>query len=125
MCVGLERRLLARTGVRVITSGSVFRHVLSRGRRIERPSLLLCYDRYPYSHIGGNVGYVVSRKAGCSVVRNRIKRYMRSGIRDALSFYSAATGLYYVLVSRKTTRLYSFFDVRNDIIIAVRTANDF
>jgi ribonuclease P protein component len=65
-----------------LTTGAEFQALFHRGRRIDRPSLLvLCRE---VGH-GRRVGFAVSRQINRAVDRNRVRRRLRAAYRAARS----------------------------------------
>jgi len=64
-----------------IRSPADFRRILREGRRIRKAGLTVVIAESPYDY--SRLGLVVSRRVGSAVVRNRIKRRIRSAAREA------------------------------------------
>ena len=65
-----------------LTTGAEFQALFHRGRRIDRPSLLvLCRE----AGRGRRVGFAVSRQLSRAVDRNRVRRRLRAAYRAARS----------------------------------------
>lgn len=56
-----------------------FRRVQGRGRKIRQPNLMLLV--LPGQGSCTRIGLTVSRRVGNAVVRNRVKRWLREGLR--------------------------------------------
>jgi ribonuclease P protein component len=71
---------------------TTFQRVVRTGRRAGRPLLTVHLATSPVSAAASvpEVGFVVSRKVGSAVVRNRLRRQMRHVVRDRLSSLHAA-----------------------------------
>lgn len=61
-----------------LTLRAAFQAVFRRGKRVERPSLLVLWQR---GQGPGQVGFAVSRRVGSAVRRNRAKRRLREAYR--------------------------------------------
>jgi len=70
-----------------------FRRVQGRGRRIRLSSLMLLY--LPGQSTQTRIGLTVSKKVGCAVVRNRVKRWLRESLRKQ---YNQIDGTWDVVV---------------------------
>ncbi len=68
------------------------------------------------------LGYIVTKKIGKSVVRNKIKRRIRAAANKILSNY-AKPGYDYVLISRKRIVDYSFDNINTELLDLLKTTN--
>lgn len=66
-----------------IDKSSVFRSLYSKGKRYDAGSFVLFGQPNTLGH--HRLGLTVSRKVGCAVVRNRIKRVFREVFRRAIA----------------------------------------
>ncbi len=57
--------------------------ILSEGVRIRTPHFVLVTRPRPQDDAAARLGLIVSRKLGCAVVRNRIKRVVREAFRSS------------------------------------------
>ncbi len=60
------------------------------------------------------IGYTVTRKVGCAVERNRVKRRLRAAAAEVLSL-AAKDGYDYVLIGRQATLTRSWPDLLTDL----------
>jgi ribonuclease P protein component len=93
-----------------------FLAVQRRGRRRRGRFLIVIAAPGPASR--SRLGITVSRKVGCAVVRNRIKRLVREAYR--LGQYSAPPGLDLVVVARKEARQATLAEVQQELHRAFR-----
>lgn len=70
-----------------------FRRVQGRGRKIRQPNLMLLV--LPGQVSQTRIGLTVSRRVGNAVVRNRVKRWLRQGLRHQ---YPSIEGCWDVVV---------------------------
>ena len=84
---------------------SQFSYVYHRGKRASNRDLSLLYVKNPHKL----VGFLVSKKVGVAVVRNRTKRRLRECVRPLLP--GLKNGLY-VLVARPSAAEQSFEQLR-------------
>jgi ribonuclease P protein component len=70
-----------------------FRRVQGRGRKIRQPNLMLLV--LPGQGSRTRIGLTVSRRVGNAVVRNRVKRWLREGLRHQ---YPDVSGCWDVVV---------------------------
>ena len=70
-----------------------FRRVQGRGRKIRQPNLMLLV--LPGQVSQTRIGLTVSRRVGNAVVRNRVKRWLREGLRH---LYPGIPGCWDVVV---------------------------
>lgn len=68
------------------------------------------------------VGFTVTRKVGCSVVRNRAKRRLRAAAAEILPL-AAKDGYDYVLIGRQATLTRRWPDLLDDLRLALRTVH--
>lgn len=71
--------------------GRQFSHAVRRGRKAARRTLVL----HAIEGTGGetSVGFVVSKAVGNAVVRNRVKRQLRHGMRERLDLIVSGTDI--------------------------------
>lgn len=69
------------------------------------------------------VGYTASRKVGCAVQRNRVKRRLRAAANDVLP-RAGVPGTDYVLIGRHKTATIPFAQLESDLLTAVRKLRD-
>jgi ribonuclease P protein component len=65
-----------------LTTGAEFQALFHRGRRIDRPALLVLWREVGH---GRRVGFAVSRQINRAVDRNRLRRRLRAAYRAARS----------------------------------------
>ncbi|PPR79969.1 MAG: Ribonuclease P protein component [Alphaproteobacteria bacterium MarineAlpha2_Bin1] len=70
-------------------------------------------DLYPNETI--RLGYIVTKRIGKSVIRNKIKRRIRAAAKKILSNY-AKPGYDYVLIGRKKIVDYSFDNINSELL---------
>jgi len=70
-----------------------FRRVQGRGRKIRQPNLMLLV--LPGQVSQTRIGLTVSRRVGNAVIRNRVKRWLREGLRHQ---YPSIEGCWDVVV---------------------------
>lgn len=63
-----------------MTAGAEFQVLFQRGKRVDRPALIVLYRDVPEAT---RVGFAVSRKLGNAVQRNRARRRLREAYRAA------------------------------------------
>lgn len=98
---------IARSGTKVVCSGFILQ-------------ALPCNRPDDTSTI--RVGYTVTRKVGCAVVRNRVKRRLRVLVHDIL-LHHAPSGYDYVLIGRHSTKTRSFSSLEGDMRYCLRKLN--
>lgn len=95
-----------------------FRSVLRRGRRLETPDLSLHVLRA--DHTGLRLGFVVGRRIGSAVVRNRVKRLLREACR--IKMLHMCPGFDIVFVARASLRGQPFDQVCEQVMRLLRQA---
>ncbi len=93
-----------------------FQYVYKNGRKWVGNYLLLIFveNNLPCSRIG----IVVSKKVGRAVVRNKIKRRLREIVR--LNIDKIPSGYDIVVISKKSAKMVSFWDLKEDLIEGFR-----
>lgn len=81
-------------------SSSLFGYTVKNGRRSWRPSLVIyaCAASGSTQPIEPQVGFIVSKKVGNAVVRNRVKRRLRHLVKPLIERYSTDHLPAYVVV---------------------------
>lgn len=87
-----------------------FQYVYRRGKRVSSPSVTLVY-----TGTGGRqkkFGFSVSKKVGCAVVRNRVRRRLRECVRPLLPHLGNGQ---FVFIARNAAANVSFDRLRNEV----------
>lgn len=85
-----------------------FQYVYRRGKRVSSPALTLVYT-------GGRqkkFGFSVSKKVGCAVVRNRVRRRLRECVRPLLPVLGSGQ---FVFIARNTAAATPFDRLRTEV----------
>lgn len=90
-----------------------FSYVYHRGVRVSARDLALLYVRNTHKR----VGFSVSKKVGCAVVRNRVKRRLRECVRPHLP--QMRNGLY-VIVAQPSAAERSFAQLQSAVDALLR-----
>lgn len=92
-----------------------FRAVSRQGRRLIRGPLVVLY--LPRPDAGPRFGLAVSRRVGNSVVRNRVKRWLRESIRGERGDLSAHD---VVFIARRHAATAGFMAIRGHVAAALQ-----
>ena len=104
MCMKIEK----------LRKNSEFRAVYRRGKSFSNKILVLyIFKNYKNKDIS-RLGISVSKKVGCSVVRNRIKRLIRESYR--LNKYKFKTGYDFIFIARSTINGSSYLEIEKSLI---------
>ena len=104
ICVKIEK----------LRKNSEFRAVYRKGRSFSNSILVLyVFKNYKNKDIN-RLGISVSKKVGCSVVRNRVKRLIRESYR--LNRYKLRTGYDFIFIARTTIDGKSYLEVEKNLI---------
>ena len=104
ICVKIEK----------LRKNSEFRAVYRRGRSFSNSILVLyVFKNYKNKDIN-RLGISVSKKVGCSVVRNRVKRLIRESYR--LNKHEFKTGYDFIFIARTTINGSSYLEVEKCLI---------
>ena len=101
-----------------LRKNSEFRAVYRKGRSFSNSILVLyVFKNYKNKDIN-RLGISVSKKVGCSVVRNRVKRLTRESYR--LNKYRFKTGYDFIFIARTTINGSSYLEVEKNLIDLLR-----
>src|ERR671937_2524022 len=96
-----------------LSSPAAFRSVFATGRSFAAPLVVVYVAKRQTGEGPPRAGFVVSRKVGGSVARNRAKRLLREALR--LEGRSLPEGLDVVIVARPALAGASYLDVARDV----------
>lgn len=75
----------------------------------------LLQKSHPQKLMVNRIGLTVSKKLGCAVVRSRVKRILREGLRQTEKVHNIKKGYLLVLVARQSTVNCKSTDVAKDL----------
>ena len=101
-----------------ITFSGEFRRVIATGRRFRRPSVTVIISSSENIAALSMVGITVSKRVGNAVVRNLVRRRIRSVLR----MHRWAKGFSMVIITEKGADKTSFIDLSSEIVSAGREA---
>lgn len=101
-------------GWHILRGKTAFQQLFKQGRVIPAKSVMLRYLVLPDRPSEKRVGFIVGRKHGKAVVRNRIKRYMREAYRTnkyqmAELLMQQEYGIYYAFIARDASASYQSY----------------
>ena len=88
-----------------------FRRVRDSGRRVHTPSFVLLVA--PREGGEARIGLTVSRRVGCAVRRNRIKRLVREAFRTDRALFPSGVDI--VVIAKDACSVRTLADVRREI----------
>ncbi|MEZ5839737.1 MAG: ribonuclease P protein component [Hyphomicrobiales bacterium] len=91
----------------------------AKGRRCSRATLTMQCRRRDGDESGPRFGYTVTKKTGCSVERNRMRRRFREAVRKVAPEHAAA-GHDYVLIARRPALEAPFASIVADIVACLQ-----
>ena len=106
-----EFLLISKYGKKAISGGIILQVINRQESELQK---------YPNEVI--RLGYIVTKKIGKSVIRNKIKRRIRAGARKILANF-AKPGYDYVLIGRKKVVDYSFDRINSELLYLLRNTN--
>ena len=114
--------------IKRINNRSEFLFISKYGKKAISGGIILQVINLQESEIQKNsnevirLGYIVTKKIGKSVIRNKIKRRIRAGARKILANF-AKPGYDYVLIGRKKVVDYSFDRINSELLYLLRNTN--
>lgn len=104
-----------------LRTGDEFRAVTRRGVRSARSHVVVHLDLLPEGPEAPRVGFVVSKKIGNAVVRNRVTRRLREIVRPHLETLPAGSAI--VLRALPGIEAQPFAELREDVDSALASAS--
>lgn len=96
-----------------------FKKVYTEGKSVASPCLIL-YFKKRNALKQTRIGFSISKKLGCAVERNRIKRRLREAIRPYLNIIEPGYDLFFI--ARHKIKGISFEDVEKNMLNLIKRA---
>ncbi len=97
----------------IIKKNYEFKYFFNKGNYI--PGKLLEIFVFQNKYKKNRLGIVVSKKVGGSVVRNRIKRFIRAAYTEIEDYIDGSNNILIIWKKRVSADKANFFDVREDL----------
>ena len=97
-----------------------FNYLLNKGTSVPAKALVLIYAPSKFS---SRAGFIVSKKIGNAVIRNRTRRRVREAFRALIPNVSDNTN--YVVIARKGIEELDFIEIKNSLIGVLKRAGLF
>ena len=97
-----------------------FNYLLNKGTSVPAKALVLIYAPSKYST---RVGFVVSKKIGNAVTRNRTRRRLREAFRSLIPNVTDNTN--YIVIARKGIEELNFIEIKESLIGVLKRAGLF
>jgi len=101
-----------------LSGRKTFNYLLNKGTSVPAKALVLIYapSKYPK-----HVGFIVSKKIGNAVVRNRTRRRLREAFRSIIP--KVTDNHNYVIIARKGIEDLDFLEIKTALIAVLKKAN--
>ena len=96
----------------------VFNYILNKGKTLPTKTFVLVYSPSKYS---SKVGFIVSKKIGKAVVRNKIRRRLRESFR--LLIPNVQNNINYIIIARPWIVDLNFNEITKNLKWALTKAN--
>ncbi|MDE7330190.1 MAG: ribonuclease P protein component [Clostridia bacterium] len=100
-----------------IKKNTQFQKLFTRGKKVFSPNITLLY--FPSDKL--SMGVAVSKKHGCAVKRNRIKRLLRASFRECCTSFKRP---YSVILIPRTDGEYSYKAFVKSLNICIKKVNE-
>lgn len=97
-----------------------FKNIIHDGKRIQGKYLVLWYKPAPQAGSNRRLGIVISKKVGCAVIRNRVKRLLREAFR--LNRENLLSGTDYIVSPRNSEELATLSQMQYALLDVCRKA---
>ncbi len=103
-----------------LSGRKTFNYLLNKGTSVPAKALVLIYapSKYPI-----HVGFIVSKKIGNAVTRNRTRRRLRESFRSLIP--NVTDNYNYIVIARKGIEELDFFEIKNSLIGVLKRAGLF
>ena len=101
-----------------LSGRKTFNYLLNKGTSVPAKALVLIYAPSKYSK---RVGFIVSKKIGNAVTRNRTRRRLREAFRSLILDVKDNTN--YIIIARKGIEELDFLEIKTSLIGVLKRAN--
>ena len=101
-----------------LSGRKTFNYLLNKGTSVPAKALVLIYAPSKYNK---RVGFVVSKKIGNAVIRNRTRRRLREAFRSMIDTVNDYTN--YIIIARKGIEELDFLEIKNSLTGVLKRAN--
>ena len=101
-----------------LSGRKTFNYLLNKGTSVPAKALVLIYAPSKYTK---HVGFIVSKKIGNAVVRNRTRRRLREAFRSIIDNVKDYTN--YIIIARSGIEELDFFEIKQALTGVLKKAN--
>ena len=101
-----------------LSGRKTFNYLLNKGTSVPAKALVLIYAPSKYSK---HVGFIVSKKIGNAVVRNRTRRRLKEAFRSIIDDVKDYTN--YIIIARSGIEEFDFIEIKQALTGVLKKAN--